>query len=465
MSELDYKNLSYTPNAFTNKSNDKVFAAAEQAAKVAQEKTRLMKIIAAYTPNPDTVIALQKQKDLIRTEEKNLSTYSTQLRYYLALPEPKSAATLKAITDLNAKVTKSKQVIETAKNKIKTITQQSEANKKKADQARKALNALNKTGVIPPVTDNGNGGSGDSKDDKSIKIYFNAPMVKSAYTDRGIQVDVAGRSDLITSPGAYENARNAWKDVGGAKGAIQTSRRFADVSSTPQNGKSVLSYIKDDKNYGFRFLYNPSTVNMAWGIVEQFSPQFEASGQDKATALSVGLMKSAISFELYLNRIGDMAFLDSNGLKASTVTQTNGVNYITQQVPQFNIEDIYAGKVPPEDLALIYERGTMYDLEYLFRTVGGHNSRYKANVLGGETSDKGWLMPIPVELHLGSGLRYLVRVSQLDVQHIIFNERMVPLWTQVTVTCTRYYDGPEMYSSKESASDALNKWDTFNTGG
>ena len=104
----------------------------------------------------------------------------------------------------------------------------------------------------------------------------------------------------------------------------------------------------------------------------------------------------------------------------------------------------------------------MYDLEYLFKTIGGYNSQYNST-LNGITADKGWLMPLPVELHLGDGLRYLVRVSQLDLQHIIFNERMVPVLSTVNFTCTRYFDGPEMYSSSDAAS-TLNKINVFDTG-
>jgi hypothetical protein len=47
-----------------------------------------------------------------------------------------------------------------------------------------------------------------------------------------------------------------------------------------------------------------------------------------------------------------------------------------------------------------------------------------------------------VELHLGAGLRYRVRISSLDVNHIIFNERMVPILSKVSIQCTRYYDSP-----------------------
>jgi hypothetical protein len=71
--------------------------------------------------------------------------------------------------------------------------------------------------------------------------------------------------------------------------------------------------------------------------------------------------------------------------------------------------------------------------------MNGFYADYQSG-LNGITADKGWLQPIPMELHLGAGLRYLVRVSSLDLKHMMFNERMVPILTTVNIVCTRYYD-------------------------
>jgi hypothetical protein len=108
-------------------------------------------------------------------------------------------------------------------------------------------------------------------------------------------------------------------------------------------------------------------------------------------------------------------------------------------------EDPYPNPTPDDtERKVIWKRGTMYDLEYLFRSMGGPYADYKSG-LNGTTADRGWLQPIPVELHLGTGLHYLVRVSSLDVKHIMFNERMVPILSTVNINCTRYYDSPGAY--------------------
>ena len=281
------------------------------------------------------------------------------------------------------------------------------------------LAKTNTTGAPPPL-------KGDLKPYK-----YNAPMTSSSYLKFGPQVLSANNDQLITSPGAWTNAKSAWKPektgtFTGAKGAIQMSQDLAmDISSnTHGTGKNPATGLKNDMTpYGFKFLYNPTSVGMTWGIVESFSPQFEQSGQDIATAVGNGLLASTVTFSLVLNRIEDM----------SRIKNSNG-DFITSN------SSPYPYTVASEERGLIYDRGTMYDLEYLFRATGGYNSQYISSVGGIATADKGWLMPMPVELHLGANLRFLVRVSSLDVNHAIFNERMVPVFTTVNMTCTRYYD-------------------------
>lgn len=443
MPESDYKTLSYTPTSNKNKFTDQVDAYSQQvttqynlAKTISQNTVSPSDINAFYTSSNTTIANLEKQKSI---------AYG-QLNYWSAVV-PQTTDTQKQVTKYGALITSLTSQITAAQKTFSDGVAALNAKSAAAAAAQKQLLLTKKTGQKPINGSTGTGadpGSNDTKDPLSHK--YNASMVSSAYTTKGIQADVAGRRDLITNPGNFTSAWNAWKDQKGAKGTIQMSKQFADVATNSQNTtNSGVQSIKDSQAYGFKFLYNPTSINMAWGIVENFSPQFEASGQDRASAISAGLMKSAITFSVMLNRMGDMGYLNSNGFADQSYVN----NYPT---PPSN-----------EDAKTIYKRGTMYDLEYLFRTVGGYNSQYNSH-LNGITADKGWLMPIPVELHLGDGLRYLVRVSQLDLQHIIFNERMVPILTQVNFTCTRYFDGPEMYSSSDQKT-ALSTLDVFNTGG
>ena len=58
----------------------------------------------------------------------------------------------------------------------------------------------------------------------------------------------------------------------------------------------------------------------------------------------------------------------------------------------------------------------------------------------GKTADMGFVIPRPVELHLGNKLRYLVYINGFSLNHVIFDERMVPMFTTLSVTANRVPD-------------------------
>ena len=272
-----------------------------------------------------------------------------------------------------------------------------------------------------------------------VKYKYNIPMMKSAmHNPFGVQSRSVLDPSSLGGP-TYTNGRQAFKGlttkdyVGGAqewqgivpsRGTIQMSKMFAENAITTQAEKDAAKKagIKfNDTPYGFRFLYNPTDVSMAWGIVDAFSPQYAASGANGMTGVAAGLMKGTIAFTLILNRIEDMGIIYPDGSYAQL------------------LDGGWPTDPDISETKMIYKKGTMYDIEYLFRAMNGFYADYQSG-LNGITADKGWLQPIPMELHLGAGLRYLVRVSSLDLKHMMFNERMVPILTTVNIVCTRYYD-------------------------
>ena len=245
---------------------------------------------------------------------------------------------------------------------------------------------------------------------------YNAPMVNAAYFgSQSFQDNILGNNRV--DPGAYTDARNAWSGVTGGRGTIQMDKKLI------QTMEPELSSKGDDldlQKYGFKFLYNPTTVSMAWGLMNYMDPPYEAAGKDAFAPVSAGLMTSTVDFELILNRIEDFNHLNENGL--------DGFNP-------------YAVTVPSGDLKSIYRKGTMYDMEYLLKTLNGPSAQFKSE-LNGVTSDRAWLRPTIVELHLGNAMRYRVRIANLSINHIMFNSRMVPILSSVKITCSRFNDGP-----------------------
>ena len=325
--------------------------------------------------------------------------------------------------------------------------------KKRIDDANKELaniqTQINKIRKVytsnPNVQGKGSKGSTNSGAPQGQKIQFskdhkyNAPMVSEAYfgTQSFTNTVLDGK---FVDQGKYGDAREAWKGVTGGRGTIQMDQRFLSTFTTNSFDKAKVKF--DLQKYGFKFLYNPTTVSMAWGLMSSMDPFYEAQQMDKFQVVASSLMSSTVSFQLMLNRIKDFDYIDSTGLRSGAIPQyVNTSTLAGIQAASTLKNNPYPETVPNEDLAEIYNKGTMYDLEYLFKTINGPDGTFVSD-LNGTTADRGWMRPTIVELHLGNSMRYRVRVSEFAVNHLMFNNRMVPLLSTVTLTCSRFVDGP-----------------------
>lgn len=257
-----------------------------------------------------------------------------------------------------------------------------------------------------------------------LTYYYNAPMIKSSYLNAGTTWDTPSpqqRTSTLDINGSanYVQGLDAWTGTAGAKGVIQMD---ATSAFSIANSKAYQDKSYDGNLYGFKFLYNPKEVSMTWGVAEGQNWEGTAAGLDPGTAPSAALQNSTISFSLLLNRTSDMHYLNSNGLKQG-VTNPYSTFALTKPLD--------------EELSELYEKGTMYDMEYLFRTLTGLNSTTYSGFIG-NTADQGWLQGFAVELHLGNRMRYLVRVTNVEINHAIFDERMVPILSYLNLTCARF---------------------------
>jgi hypothetical protein len=80
----------------------------------------------------------------------------------------------------------------------------------------------------------------------------------------------------------------------------------------------------------------------------------------------------------------------------------------------------------------------MYDIEFLLQTMFSYSPL--ATELRNKTSDIGYLGAFPVEMHLGNKLRYVVIIDAINVRHAIFDHRMVPIYSTVSITARRIPD-------------------------
>lgn len=254
---------------------------------------------------------------------------------------------------------------------------------------------------------------------------YNAPMLKHAYFNAASvapSLQTSLTSFKGTTPEKFDDALSSAFNAKGTRGVIQMS---ADTAAY------YKKQSKDKKTsltpYGFRFHYNPTSISMNYGQMGGQSPELLMSGRDQYNPLLPLEGGSGLQFDLYLNRIEDMNYVQNDG----TLKSANGTI--------FTSTDLYSEDVTTKDLKEIYTKGTMYDLEYLFKAVHGDWGTYKS-ALRGQTSDIGWLNGIAVEFHLGKNMRYLCRINSVAVNHAIFNDRMVPTLTTLHISASRFYD-------------------------
>lgn len=251
-----------------------------------------------------------------------------------------------------------------------------------------------------------------------------------------------------------------WKDssskVAGHKGMIIPNQSYFKASDTtknpnnaitPQdkNGKTIDAFTDNVSynnrvggNYAFQFMYNPGSIQMSYMGTPDVDVGYEISGSEQFGLIAgVGVTQSTITFDILLNRSFDMKYIDPKTKKLKSGFKTTDVYPAGSNLPT------------EEDLELIYRRGTMYDVEFLLRGLLGYAATTTLRAFIGangisqsKTADIGYLGAMPVELHLGESLRYLGIINGLGIQHVMFNERMVPTFTTLRIQFNRVPDFP-----------------------
>jgi hypothetical protein len=286
------------------------------------------------------------------------------------------------------------------------------------------------------------------------RLVYNAGIARESYfrsyASPGAQPPVyatdtlGGRSGLwkilqtdvsANIPAQIEQASMLWSHSVAYKGMIAYSphREAQAPPSTDEKvaAKTPLSPALRDTgiNYAFQFHYNPGSVSMSYAGPPDIDVTVLTSGNNKVNSYGPSSGGGVISFRLVLNRINDMKYF-----APATGKMKAGVSKFSA----------FAGRVPEDrELSDIYNRGTMYDMEFLFRALLGYE--YESFLGRGmswdkKTADLGWLGGKPVELHLGKSLRYLGRVVNVSINHVLFTERMVPMFSEVDITLQRIPD-------------------------
>lgn len=285
----------------------------------------------------------------------------------------------------------------------------------------KVAAAAGNTALTSATSTNSTSALGTKTKPTNKGLQYNASTVQESYFSSTPaftkEMNITGNS-----PSALSSATQLWTSAKTSKGMIVTSQQTLKAwNSGSQQPTSANKF--DNHNYGFQFMYNPGTVNMSYYTSPNIDVTMMTSGQDLFNLSGVSGSQGSVSFQIVINRIFDMQYYKSDG----TLKQGARTKY----------------SKPPVNAAeerMLWEKGTMYDIEFLLRTLMG--TTMSSYLRGENTADMGWLPAMPVELHLGSKLRYLGTVNSFSLNHVIFNERMVPLFTTCDISFARLPDYP-----------------------
>ena len=229
----------------------------------------------------------------------------------------------------------------------------------------------------------------------SGQINYNPPLVRSAMHNEGF----GPASDTFFSGGEVTSSLGGSLNL--TSGAPMMGRLGRIVPELTQSSAYGAG------GYGFRFLYNPASYGESISV----DPNIAANVAATDTANSMA-PNSSFSFSLYLNRIEDMRYTSYPGSAAYPVP-------ITQN-----------------DWEGITQFGTLWDVEYLFRTINGQ----MRDTWRGTTSEFGIIVGVPCRFYLGRGRRLRGRIVSVTMNHLMFTKDMVPILTAVQVNVLRYPD-------------------------
>jgi hypothetical protein len=203
---------------------------------------------------------------------------------------------------------------------------------------------------------------------------------------------------------------------------IQTVDGAKALNTNPDVLKDNVGTYNKGHRWGFRFTYNPQSFS--YSTTASNSVDWTLGSKDPAVLLAGN---QNVSVQLYLNRIPDLKYL----------RMTN---------PKVNQTGVYGRQLATSEVQGILNRGTEYDIEYLYRVVNG-DPLTQSNLLNydGVTSDFGYTTGVPCWLALSENLRFFGSISGFSVNHIMFDLNMVPMLSIVDLTFQRY---PALFNKK-----------------
>lgn len=239
-----------------------------------------------------------------------------------------------------------------------------------------------------------------------------------------------------TYPPASANAYSAAR-------ALLTQRIELSKADAPPKKVNADTMFPNSTKFGFRFMYNPSLLGFRVGMSTGVNIGYIMSGGAKAMPTGLTSTNSNIAVSFPISRIEDLHLMEGKALASGRMAQMDIKNMIQRynsaaypKVPN-RVWDHMNTQVDESDLLAIYQRGTMYDLDFLFRTCLG---RQWSTFYRGYTADVGLAFSVPLVLYLGPSMIYRVRLADIGYTHKMFTPDMTPMYTEVTLNFERIPD-------------------------
>lgn len=218
---------------------------------------------------------------------------------------------------------------------------------------------------------------------------------------------------------------------------------------------NLSNLFPNNTQYGFRFMYNPPSLDFSIGVTPGVNQSFIFSGAEKAVQM-IGT-GSSITVNLTISRVDDLAAMSAlspgrfptldelrellplYGNWAQSRQSISNDGFIDgkgqrrSQAYMINVET--SAKLT--QLEEISKQGTMHDMNHLFRSFTGRNWK---TAYRGITSDIGIAYSAPLVLYLSDKMTYRVILSNLSYSHRIFSPDMIPTLTDVSIQFTRVPD-------------------------
>jgi hypothetical protein len=253
---------------------------------------------------------------------------------------------------------------------------------------------------------------------------------------------------------AYRRGRLWWNSSANLDITVGSS----DSSSDAQ--KIAKQASDNERKYGFQFLWNPESFSTAVQVQMETTPDVKDMFLSLVAAFPA---TETITFNVVLDRTNDFACANAK-FERPGLNTSNIYGVPAAQVAQYRPDQSYDNKVTERGLLRnsvrefseyysgntsfqtsaeeledklidLFERGTISDVEYLYRAINGPGTgdTVWTNRRGIQTADIGFLMPTLLNIDIGP-LAYKGYVTSLGVQHMRFTPDMIPISTNVSIS-------------------------------